>query len=267
MPNRRFALLPATASAIALLAPAVASAGTVTMSGSTSIYPLATALAKGCVKGPCRGTTFRILQGGSDVGVNDVARGRVTFGLSSRDPQSSDPGGLVFNRVARDGVCIVTNPSNRLANISRATVQAIFSGRIRNWSQVPGSNASGTIQLVTRTPASGTADAFQNIFMGQNLRVAGNASQKASNGLVQQAVRSSKNAIAYLDFKFTGGTAPTPFNGVPCNLRNAKSGQYDGVRNLWFVSRGRPSGAGATFLSYAKGAGQSIVARGWVPIR
>ncbi len=267
MRTRKLVLLTAAAAALALAAPAVASAGTVTMSGSTSIYPLATSLAKGCVKGPCRGTTFRILQGGSDVGVNDAARGRVTFGLSSRDPQSSDPGGLVFNRVARDGVCIVTNPANRLANISRATVQAIFSGRVRNWSDVPGAKVSGPIQLITRTPASGTADAFQNIFMGQNLRVAGNASQKASNGLVQQGIRSSKNAIAYLDFKFTAGTAPAPFNGVPCTLRNAKSGQYDGVRNLWFVSRGKPTGDGAKFLSYAKGAGQSIVAKGWVSLR
>ncbi|MBU6337964.1 MAG: substrate-binding domain-containing protein, partial [Acidobacteria bacterium] len=239
MPARnKFSLLAVATATAALAVPAVASAGTVTMSGSTSIYPLATQLAKGCVKGPCKGMTFRILQGGSDVGVNDVARGRVTFGLSSRDPQSSDPGGLVFNRIARDGVCIVTNPSNRLANISRATVQAIFSGRVRNWSDVPGAKVSGPIELVTRTPASGTADAFQNIFMGQNLRVAGNASQKSSNGLVEQAVRSSKNAISYLDFQFIAGTAPAPFNGVPCNLRNAKSGQYDGVRNLWLVSRG-----------------------------
>jgi phosphate transport system substrate-binding protein len=138
---------------------------------------------------------------------------------------------------------------------------------VRNWSDVPGAKVSGPIQLITRTPASGTADAFQNIFMGQNLRVAGNASQKASNGLVQQGIRSSKNAIAYLDFKFTAGTAPAPFNGVPCTLRNAKSGQYDGVRNLWFVSRGKPTGDGAKFLSYAKGAGQSIVAKGWVPLR
>ncbi|MBU6338219.1 MAG: phosphate ABC transporter substrate-binding protein, partial [Acidobacteria bacterium] len=69
------------------------------------------------------------------------------------------------------------------------------------------------------------------------------------------------------DFQFIAGTAPAPFNGVPCNLRNAKSGQYDGVRNLWLVSRGKPSGDGAKFLSYAKGAGQSIVAKGWVPLR
>jgi phosphate transport system substrate-binding protein len=260
--TRKFVLALAVGTLCALAVPAASSAATLTMSGSTSIYPLAVALAKGYPGS----TAFRILQGGSDIGVNDVARGRVTYGLSSRDPQASDPKGLVFNRIARDGVCISTNPANRLANISRATVQAIFSGQVRNWKDVPGSTISGPIDLISRTPASGTADAFQNIFMGQSRRVAGNASQKASNGLVQQAVRSSKTAIAYLDFKFTAGTSVVPFNGVPCTLRNAKSAQYEGTRNFWMVTRGKPTGAAASFLSWVRGSsGQRIVARGWVP--
>jgi phosphate transport system substrate-binding protein len=269
--NRRtLVLLPAAIAAIiALLAPAGASAKpTITMSGSTSVYPLAAKLATSYLKANRGAAAFRLLQGGSDIGINDVARGRVTFGMSSRDPQSSDPGGLVFNKIARDGVCVVTNPANPLPNISQATVQAVFSGRIRNWKDVPGAKITGPIDLVTRTPASGTADAFQNIFMGVNLRVAGNASQKPSNGLVEQAVRSNRSSIAYLDFKFTAGTAISPYQGVPCNLRNAKSGQYQGVRNLWLVSRGKATGPAAGFLNWVQGArGQRVVADGWVSLR
>ncbi len=262
-------LAAALAAVLALAVPAVAGAkSTITMSGSTSVYPLAAKLAGGFVKSNKGVASFRLLQGGSDIGINDVARGRVTFGMSSRDPQKSDPGGLVFNKIARDGVCIVTHPSNQLPNISQATVQAIFSGRIRNWKDVPGAKKTGPIDLVTRTPASGTADAFQNIFMGLNLRVAGNASQKPSNGLVEQAVRTNPSAIAYLDFKFVGGTAVSPFQGVPCNLRNAKSGQYQGTRNLWLVTRGRASGAAAKFLRWVQGSkGQRVVADGWVSLR
>lgn len=270
MPRLRTPLtLAALLAAAALTLPAAAAAKpTLTLSGSTSVYPLTIKLAKAYLKANPGAAGFRVLQGGSDIGVNDVARGRVTFGMSSRDPQSSDPGGLKFNKIARDGVCIVTNPGNPLANISQATVQAIFSGRTRNWKDVPGSKITGPIDLVTRTPASGTADAFQNIFMGQSLRVAGNASQKGSNGLVQQAVRTDKSAIAYLDFKFTAGTAISPYQGVPCNLRNAKSGQYIGVRNFWLVSRGAPTGPAKKFLAWVKGAaGQRVVASGWVSLR
>ena len=262
------ALALAAAATIAT-APVASAKTTITISGSTSMYPLVTQLAKGYVKGNKGKVGFRVLQGGSDVGINDVSRGRVTFGMSSRDPQlSSDPKGLSFKRIARDGVCVVTHPDNPLANLSKATVQQIFSGQLRNWKDVPGATVTGPIDLITRTAASGTADAFQNIFMGLDLKVAGNAAQKASNGLVQQSVASDKNAIAYLDFAFTDGTAIAPYEGVPCNLRNAKSGQYLGVRNFWLVSRGKPTGDALDFLRYARSAkGQAIVAKEWVSLR
>ncbi len=143
----RKAGLTITLFSLALLAvPAAAQAKTtITLSGSTSVAPLATQLAKGYLKTkPGKGKVkFRILQGGSDIGIADVSRGRVTIGMSSRDPQPSDPGGLVFNRIARDGVCIATHPDNRLGNLSQEQVQAIFSGRVRSWSDVPGAKASG----------------------------------------------------------------------------------------------------------------------------
>jgi phosphate transport system substrate-binding protein len=255
------------ASALFLAAPAIAVAGTVSMSGSTSVYPLAVKEAKGCVKSKCKGTAFKILQGGSDVGIADVSRGRVSIGNASRDPLPSDPGGLTFTKIARDGVCVVTNPGNTIDNMSQEQIQGIFSGQIRNWDDVQGAKTTGPINLVVRTAASGTQDAFQNIFMGQNLRVAGSADQKGSNGLVQQAVKSDKNAIGYVDFQFTSGTSPVAYNGVACNLRNAKSGQYGGTRNFWMVTRGHPSGDAAKLINYIKSsAGQAIVASGWVPV-
>ena len=55
---------------------------------------------------------------------------------------------------------------------------------------------------------------------------------------------------------------------MPCNLRNAKSGQYQGTRNLWLVSRGRATGAAATFLRWVQASkGQRVVADGWVSLR
>jgi phosphate transport system substrate-binding protein len=242
---------------------------TVTMSGSTSVYPLVIQLAKAYVKKNPGKAAFRVVQGGSDVGVNDAARGRVSIGMASRDPLSSDPGGLQFNRIARDGVCIITHPSNRIGNLSQEQIQAIFSGRVRSWNDVPGSGASGAIDLVVRSASSGTQDAFQNIFMGGpgGARIAGSASQRSSNGLVQSSVSSNKNAIGYVDFKFTGGTNPVSFKGVACNLRNAQSGTYGGVRNFWLVTREAPKGAAASFIKFARSsAGQRVVAKGWVPL-
>lgn len=249
-----------------------AAATTITMSGSTSVSPLARLLAKEYLKkkGVKGNVKFKLLEGGSDVGINDVSRGRVTIGNSSRDPQASDPGGLSFNRIARDGVCIITHKDNPIGNLSEEQVQQIFTGRIRSWSQVPGARSSGTIDLNVRTQASGTQDAFQNIFMGgpKGPRVATSASQKASNGLVQSAVRSNKNAIGYVDFKFTSGTSAARYKGVACSLRNAKAGTYPGVRSFWMVTRGKPKGQTAKFIKWIRKdkKAKKIVGTNWVPV-
>ena len=254
------AAIPATASAIPVI----------TMSGSTSVAPLASLLAKGYLKQYPHRVKFKLAQGGSDVGIADVAAGRVTIGNSSRDAKPSDPGGLVFNKIARDAICLATNPGNNISNLSQAQVQDIFSGRVRDWSQVPGATISGPIDLVVRTPASGTQDAFQKLFMG-SAKVASNAAAKASNGLVASSVKTDKQAIGYLSYAFTGGLNDTAYQGVACNLRTAKAGQYPGSRNFWMVTRGAPRKKSAVgkFLSWVRHSkkSQKIIATEWVPLR
>jgi phosphate transport system substrate-binding protein len=269
---RRAALLVALAAAAVVPAavPAAASAGkpTITLSGSTSVAPLAAKLARkyvdfcnGCVK-------FKLLQGGSDVGINDVAHQRVTIGMSSRDPRPGDPGGIVFNKIAKDALCVITHQSNNVSNFGQEQVQAIFGGDVRSWNAVPGSNQSGTIDVIVRTPASGTQDAFQRIFMGSK-RIFSGASQRGSNGLVQQAVRGSGGSgVGYVSLAFTEGTNPVAYKGVPCTLRNAKSGQYGGVRNFYFVTFGAAKGAVRKWIRWIRGNRQAdrITATEWVPL-
>jgi len=244
---------------------------TITVSGSTSVFPLATQLAGAFVKqrGVRGKVGFRVLQGGSDVGITDVSRGRVSIGMSSRDPKSADPAGVVFNKISRDAVCVVTNRSNPLSNLSQGQIQDIFAGRIRSWNRVPGARATGTIDLIVRTPASGTQDAFQNIFMGENLRIAGSATTAASNGLQAQSIRSNPNAIGYASFNFTGGLFDVPYKGVQCNLRNAKAGTYGGARNFFLVTRGKARGATKAFIRFIRRSPKAkrITAKNWVPLR
>src|ERR1044072_3099702 len=90
---RRVGLLSALAlvAAVPAVAPTAAAAKTtITMSGSTSVAAL---LARSYLQVCKHCVNFKLLQGGSDIGVADVAAGRVTIGNSSRDPKPSDPGG------------------------------------------------------------------------------------------------------------------------------------------------------------------------------
>ena len=269
--NRLIGVCGCVAALGAFAIPASASAApTVTMSGSTSVAPLAALLARGYLKQYPGRVKFKLAQGGSDVGVADVAAGRVSIGNSSRDPKSSDPGGLFFNKVAKDAICIVTNSSNPVSNFSNAQIRAIFGGKVRDWGDIPGAKANGTIDVVVRTAASGTQDAFAKIFMGST-SVSSAASAKASNGLVEQAVKSNPNAVGYVSLDFIAGVNPAAYEGVACNLRNAKSGEYGGVRNFWMVTRGRPVTGNPIqkFISWAQNSNnaQKIVGKHWVPIK
>lgn len=256
------ALLPATAF------PATAAAkSTITLSGSTTVAPLAALLIRRYLQVCNHCARFTLLQGGSNVGISDVAHGRVSIGNSSRDPKPGDPGGLVFSPIARDAICMITNNANPIGNMSQATVQTMFSGGVRDWSQVSGAAITGTIDLYTRNAASGTHDAFQKLIMG-NTQVASYAAQFASNGLVEQAVGRDPHGVGYVSLHFGSGVHPVAFEGVACTLRNAKSGQYPAVRNLYMVTRGNPTGPVYSFIHWIRtsSAAYAVISTSWVPL-
>jgi phosphate transport system substrate-binding protein len=256
--------------ALLLAVPATAAARRLIIGGSTSVLPLAQKLASAYHHAYPRSPEPKVGGGQSDIGISGVASGRFDIGDASRDPLSSDPKGLVFTKIAQDGICVITNDKNPVANFSQQTIQGIFTGSIRDWSEVAGAQVSGPIDLFDRDGASGTQDAFQNIFLGQDLRISPSASAESSNGLEQNAVSADANAIGFVSFAFTGGVHPASYQGVACNLRNAKSGQYGGVRNFWMVTKGIPKGEAAKFLKWVTKPGnrtvRSIVSSSWIAI-
>ena len=255
--------------ALVLAAPATAGARALLLSGSTSIFPLMSQLAAAYHKATHQATP-KVGQGTSDAGINEVASGKVDIGDVSRDPiVGVDPHGLVFTKIARDGVCIITNPGNPLANLSQQEVQSIFTGNVHDWSEVPGAKISGSIDLVDRVASSGTQDAFQNIFLGETLKISPSAEAEESNGLVQNKVRTDQNAIGFVSFAFTSGVNAVGYQGIPCTLRNSKSGQYQGVRNFWMVTKGVPKGAAAKFIDWVTSGNaitKKIIGSDWIPI-
>src|SRR5260370_5951058 len=124
---RRLFLAFAVAGVLGVAVPAAASAvTTITISGATASYPLVSLLAQKYVKTHPKKVKFKIAQGGAQIGINDVAAGRVTIGDVSRDPLSNDPAGLVFYPIAKYAICVVTNKANTLSNLTQAQLISIF---------------------------------------------------------------------------------------------------------------------------------------------
>jgi phosphate transport system substrate-binding protein len=252
-PPRKLAATVALAGGIALTAPALASAApaTITISGATGSAPLVGLLAKKYVKTHPGQVKFKLAQGGGEVGIQDAAAGRVTIGNAARDPRPSDPKGIVFYPIAKDYFCFDTNPANPLPNLTLAQAQAIWTGAVRDWSQVPGAGVTGTINLIGRTAASSLPPLVSQLLLGGK-SISSLAALKPSDGLVQQSVASDKNAIGFNSGWYASqkNVHAVAFNGVACNLASAKSGQYPGVRNYYEVTRGPATGAAKKFIGW-----------------
>jgi len=262
-------LIISLAVTLVLAVPAGAVGKRLIVGGSTSVLPLMQKLAAAYHKSFPKIPAPQVQGGQSDIGISGVASGRFDIGDSSRNPLPSDPAGLRFTKIAEDGVCIITNSANALGNLSEETVQGIFTGGIRDWNEVPGAKIGGPIDLFDRDNASGTQDAFQHIFLGEEKKISPSAQAEASNGLEQSAVSADKQGIGFVSFKFTGGVNTVGYEGVACNLRNSTSGQYAGVRNFWMVTKGPPKGEALKFISWVTSGNKTtkaIISSSWIVI-
>jgi phosphate transport system substrate-binding protein len=267
---RRISAAVVAAALLGVAAPAAASAAsTVTISGATASYPLVSLLAQKYQKLHPGKVKFRIAQGGSQVGVNDVAAGRVTLADVSRDPESKDPAGLVFYPIAKYGICVVTNKANTLANVTSSQLISIFTGKTRSWSGVPGATASGSIDLISRTSVAGVLTSFQTLLL-EGKKVSTLAAEEPSEGLLKQQVENDPSSIGFMSNYQSdkGGVNVVGLNGVQCNRANALSGQYAGVARFYEVTKGRASGAASAFIGWVEksAAAKKIINTQWISI-
>jgi phosphate transport system substrate-binding protein len=267
---RRLSVAFVVAGAVGVAAPAAASAlSVITISGATASFPLVSLLAQKYVKTHPNKVKFKIAQGGAQIGVNDVAAGRVTVGDVSRDPLSSDPKGLVFYPIAKYAICVVSNKNNAVSNLTQSQVISVFTGKTRNWSQVPGATASGPIDLISRTSVAGVLTNFQTLLL-EGKKVSSLAAEEPSEGLMRQQVENDPNSIGFLSNYQSdkGGVKPLALNGVGCNRANAVSGQYAAVARFYEVTKGKPTGASSAFIGWIEksAAARKIISTQWIPI-
>ncbi|HXR28275.1 MAG TPA: substrate-binding domain-containing protein [Solirubrobacteraceae bacterium] len=269
--TRRISAALTVAGVLGVAAPAAASsATTITISGATASYPLVSLLAAKYVKLHPKKVKFRIAQGGAQVGINDVAAGRVTVGDVSRDPLASDPAGLVFYPIAKYAICVITNSANPVSNLTPSQLTAIFTGKTRTWSAaLGGATATGTIDVISRQQGAGVLSSFQTLVL-EGKKIPGTFPEKISEGQLKQAVESDPSSIGYLSNYQSekGGVNTVAVGGVACNKADAISGQYPGVARFYEVTKGRATGAASAFIGWISksAAARKIISTQWIPV-
>ena len=224
--------------------------GSVSTDGSTSMEKVIGALGEYFME-QNPGVSFTYNPTGSGSGITAVAEGRCDIGLSSRSLKDDEKAqGLQETVLALDGIAIIVNPANPVADLDLETIAKIYTGEITNWKDVGGNDAE--IVLIGREAGSGTRDGFESITGTKD--ACQYRQELTSTGDVITTVATNPDAIGYASLAAlkdnvkaltVGGVAPTE--------DTVKDGSYVIQRPFVLVTKTdkKLSSAAQKFFDYA----------------
>ena len=199
--------------------------------------------------------SFEIAAEGSSTCFTSLLSGTADFGMSSRGIKASEKnkfassGKEAVEHIAGvDMIAVIVNEANGVKKLTKAQVAGIFTGTIKDWSEVGGK--AGTINVYTRNTSSGTYKTFQKLAMAGK-DYGSNSQKMAGNEQIAQETAKDANGIGYVGLAYVGkdGIAPAAVDGVLPEAANAKS--YALSRNLYYYTVGQPTGEAAKFIKWA----------------
>ncbi|MDR2134066.1 MAG: phosphate ABC transporter substrate-binding protein [Treponema sp.] len=241
---------------------------TVTVAGSTSVNPLMELLTADYRK-QHGNVSFNISATGSGDGIKAVPAETAEIGMSSRELSAAEKGtGIDEHLIAIDGIAVIVNTANPLANLTIDQIRDIYTGAVTDWSQVGGK--AGKIAVVSREPGSGTRGAFEEIVKFQDKLVKG-ATEFDGTGAVIAEISRNADAIGYISLGSVNSSVKSlSVGGVAATTANVVNGSYKISRPfLLLTKKGRNLNAETTaFLDWILSpAGQTIVKTSWIAVK
>lgn len=238
----------------------------ITISGSTSVGPLAEKLALKYEEQA--NVKIEVNQIGSSAGITNAMNGVSQIGMSSRDlKQEEIDSGIEELVIAYDGIVVVAHPSNPVKDLTMEQVKQIFTGEVTNWKEVGGNDME--IVVVSREDGSGSRDAFQEIVGYESGELIRNAIVASGNGNIKTTVATNKHAVGFISFEYIDETvSATSINGVEPLAENVLDGNYELSRPFLFVHQPDLAQSAIDFTEFILSAdGQKIVeSAGAIPL-
>jgi len=216
------------------------------VAGSTSVQPYAEILAEEYMI-LHTGAEIDIQGGGSSAGITAAKSGIANIGMSSRHLNEEEKS-LWSIEIAKDGLGVIVHPSNPIENLTLDQIRKIYSGEIKNWSEVGGNDAK--IHIITREEGSGTRSAFAELVM-EKTEITAKAIVQDSNGAVKQLIKDDENAIGYVSLGLVDKDVKAlHLEGIAANQENILNGTYTLSRPFLFVALSEPTGETKQFIDF-----------------
>ncbi|WP_417910518.1 substrate-binding domain-containing protein [Candidatus Electronema sp. PJ] len=210
---------------------------------------------------------------GSSTAFKGLKEKQCDIGMSSRKIKDSEAqelaglgdmtGSACEHVLAMDGVAVIVNSSNAaVSKLSFPQLADIFSGKLKNWSELSWGNAPINIQA--RDENSGTHDTFKGIILGEK-KLDAAAQRWDSNEKLSDAVNTDVHAVGYCGLPYVkhnkalaisdGGPAVRP------TVFTVATEDYPVSRRLYLYSPAAPANAYTQdFIEFALASdGQELV--------
>jgi phosphate transport system substrate-binding protein len=245
--------------------------GKVTLSGSSTVAPLAQVIGQK-FESENPGMEIDVQTGGSSRGVNDATKGLVDIGMASRALAPEEQENLSPYTIAWDGIAPIVHRDNPVTELSDSQIRGIYTGEIGNWSALGGPDAE--IVVVNKAEGRSTLKLFLHYFDLKNSQIAADV-VIGDNQQGIKTVAGNPHAIGYVsigtaEFEASNGTSIRllPMGGVEASTASVSSGQFPLSRPLNLLVKPDLSQASQRFLDYARSAQVADLVKGqfFVPI-
>lgn len=229
--------------------------GKVVINGSSALLPLTLQAAKE-FKAINPGVQIAASASSSIAGPQAIEKGAAQIGACDWDASQDVPGfkafpGQVGHKVAVIPFATMVHKDVKVDNLTTEQLQGIFSGKITNWKEVGGDAAE--IIVVNRAFGSGTRVNYQMKALNnvEFMKSGKNYKEVKSSGDMYTAVKSTPNAIGYIDLVYIkSDVKAVKLNGIEASAENVINGKYPVWAYGYYMTKGQPNAATKAFIEY-----------------
>ena len=244
--------------------------------GSDTVLPLSQKEAEAYSK---KGGNVTITGGGSGVGIAALISGSADIAQSSRkikfdERQKMSEAGKTAKEVivGYDALAVIVNPNNKVSQLTRQQLEAIFTGKITNWKEVGGEDLK--IVVYSRETSSGTYEFFKEHVL-KNKNYMPSVLSMPATGAIIQSIKQTRGAIGYVGLAYLNKEVKAlkvSYDGktfVEPTVTNAKNKTYPVVRPLFYYYNVANEKKVKPFIDFVLSSeGQKIVEQtGYIPVK